>query len=281
MKRLPYVTPGSQTWLVAAVDAIIEDRSLSGKEKLVLLVLARHCDARGICFLLKSTILLECRMNKGTLRRAIQRLENKGKLDRIQRRRERQKNESNVYRVRMPVAGGLALGVKTSPPLGVKTSPTEGAYREGSGSSDRSRLSLRSITYPPSHPGERGRGAAIEFSESWISKARRIFPNCHTPTRFLIGLHADGFTEKEGADYLDAAGRATDLPQEDYRALAAWCSAKRRGEWLERRRKRRAQRTVDVPELAASLALPPRTGKLAKVFAMPNPWTARRSRSRS
>jgi hypothetical protein len=97
-----------------------------------------------------------------------------------------------------------------------------------------------------------------EIPSSWLTEARRTFPACNAPTKFLRLLAARGFTDQEGAEYLAGSRRATDLPKVDHRALAVWCSGDRSRPWLERRRRRSAAATVaeaaDRPLTAAEIA---------------------------
>jgi hypothetical protein len=142
-------------WLIASVNAIIDDPKLSSHEKLVLLVLARHCDGRGVCWPSKRVIVERSGLSRASVMRALTSLERSGKLDRVDRRRERDRNESNLYRVRVPMAGGVGL---PQSPSGAQAEPRKDLSRRDL--SDRSGLSFRAPISKPPSGGEESEQAA-------------------------------------------------------------------------------------------------------------------------
>jgi len=162
---------GDRVWLVASVNAIVDDPKLSAHEKLVLLVLARHCDGRGVCWPSKRVLVERSGLSRASVMRSLTCLERSGKLDRVDRRRERDRNESNLYRVRVPMAGGVGL---RQSPSGAQAEPRKDPSRRDL--SDRSGLSFRSpiSATPPNPPAGGSGGEELREAERIAVATRRV-----------------------------------------------------------------------------------------------------------
>jgi len=119
---------------------------------------------------------------------------------------------------------------------------------------------------PPTLPDQRASardegggelGILSDLPNSWVEIARRLFPDCHSPQKFLRVLLERGLDEPTGRAYLERAEKATDLPHEDVRALSAWCSSERVAQYFARRKRARAELAKAAsPELAPELPTP-------------------------
>lgn len=164
---------------------------------------------------------------------------------------------------------------RSDPPVSIRASDTLLSSR-----SDQPVPSpLLEISSTPSlPPDDEGGGEAMKVPQSWVQIARRLFPRCHSPEKFLVQLAEHSFSEADGIAYLEKAAKARDLPPDDHRALAVWCSAgRRRAEWRDRRRRQelRLVRT-GPPEAVDVVVLTPaqlveRARAALNTFSTPEP----------
>lgn len=97
--------PSSSRWLIAAVSAIVDDRTLRWNEKLLLLALARNCNGFGVCWPSRKRLSADTGMSLGSVQRAIRGAELKGWLRRSARFDD-ESNGSNTNLYQVIVGGG-------------------------------------------------------------------------------------------------------------------------------------------------------------------------------
>jgi len=110
-------TPSSAKWLVAFVNAVVEDTSLSPNEKLLLFVLARDCNGFGVCWPSRARLIEKTGLSRGPVKRAMQSLEQKGWLRRTLRK-GRHGNDSTLFALSVPHCAGGSPGIPLVAPSG-------------------------------------------------------------------------------------------------------------------------------------------------------------------
>jgi len=258
--------PGSQRWLVAAVNAIVDHPSLKPVEKLLLLTLARWCDGSGVCSIYVARLAHSVSSTMRWTQVCVSGLVAQGYLVREQRRLSRDRNAANIFRVCLPLAGLGEGGGGRSPdhPLGdlqiTRSHP-----------SDRSLLSSGSITYkqhPRSFVGSREavneRTSVDSVPEELVKLACRFWPAEHPEAarKFLGRIVTRGEpTLDELKRFLRSCSKdpTLDPPHAD-RGLPVACTAHRFDAWLKRaRRVRLAPPTTETAAIAS-----PKSGRAPK-----------------
>ncbi len=110
MGNLPQEAPGatrrtgSYWWL----PLILDDRTLSATETLVLISLAGHVDANDTCYIGIETLARQSRTSRSTLKRRLDDLERKGYLSRSIRRRPDGGQSVNTYQLHRAALSPMA-----------------------------------------------------------------------------------------------------------------------------------------------------------------------------
>lgn len=248
---------GSQGWLVAAVNAIVDHPSLKPLEKLILLTLARWCDGRGVCSLYRARVAASVGSNVRWVKRCLARLIAQGFLIREECRITHDRNGPNVYRVCLPLAGLASRGGggPGSPPLGGLEAPR-------SYPSDRSAFSSGSITYKPPNPPRAAalrRGGVLKFSfgEELVQLAGELFPLRYSVARCTGALNKlrcePAPTDDELVAFLRFQSKYRNL-QGAHVAIAVACDADDFAEWIAKRR--RTPKRAPSPPAAKPAAAP-------------------------
>jgi len=272
------VTPDeSCDWLKAAL-AEIAKRSLSAHEKLLLFVLVHHAWSSRACFPSYTTLVRETGLCRRVVIYTMNNLVRKRLVDRIVQFNARGDQAENLYRLHL---GG---GAQHAP--GGCTTRTQNRISETSLiSGTYSPLEISKTSHPPARPArapvrdEGGRVARLQIPESWVREARTVFSKAHSPSKPLGRLLDRGFSEEEGLRYLRRAARAPDLPPEDHRAIAVWCSDKRVDAWLETQAKSHvAPNRRRIPPIASTKPLTSSDlAARARAFLLTRPTVARSS----